>query len=48
MEGNKEIFLVFVGGKALSALGDGNWDADRRCADEPIEPKNTKIPNGNC
>lgn len=23
VEGNKEIFLVFVGGKAPSALGDG-------------------------
>lgn len=24
-------------GKALSALGDGKRDADRRCADEPID-----------
>lgn len=27
---------------------EGNRDADRRCADEPIDTKNTKIPNGNC
>lgn len=32
-------WFSFVGGKgkALSALGDGKRDADRRCADEPID-----------